>query len=307
MGPPQWLRPEGKGIGKGGGNGKKQQPDKELARLRAENAALKKKGIEEPIEIGDEPTTVEEDSSADREKLQKVYDNTLALLGPMDPQTKALKARLDAAKAQRPPLSRLQTARRQMERLARRIDQSKEAINAKEEQVAVLQRDIAELKSKQEELMDELKAARVCAAEAADQAKQEADASLPEQKREAVDARALEWLDGVVAYAAEKGEDLKGPFGCIKELVAKRGAEVAQRCTVARASAPAEAEGSEATAVALDDDVDVEMLEECGVFSSTDDQEEKKRTAEHITKALRQKRLDKAKTKFAQKTIKKSG
>ncbi len=164
----------GKGPGGKGGNSGEQQ-GKLLARIKQleeQNGALKadladkqqkqKENEDEDVELEEED---EEDAAvaADLENLpalQRCYDATLAQMGADDPQSKALRARLEAARAKqragRPILQQVQAAQRKTTRAERQLEAAKDKLQELEKRKLELEKEVAEQAVKVRSAADEV-------------------------------------------------------------------------------------------------------------------------------------------------------
>jgi hypothetical protein len=158
------------GSGKGSGNkggGSAEQQGKLLARIKQleeQNGTLKadlaekhqkqKENEEEDVELEEED---EEDAAvaADLDNLpalQRCYDATLAQIGADDPQSKALRARLEAARAKqragRPILQQVQAAQRKATRAERQLETAKNKLQELEKRKLDLEKEVAEQASR---------------------------------------------------------------------------------------------------------------------------------------------------------------
>jgi hypothetical protein len=242
QGPPKWLD-----SSKG-----------ELARLKQEIFDLKQKQSKaEP----DGKEAHQDDSGAERDKIQKAYEQSLAILGAEDPTTQGLKKRLDEAKGARPPLPRLQAARRQVDKVEKKLEAAAASIDSKQKLIVKTQSDLAELRTKQAEMQVELLDLKKAQAEAANDAQQEAVDSLglgPAVRT----AHHKAWIDSVLEASGDQGTALLAPIrellllaDKMPALVKEKAASAAGPVRQAQPDLPKPAEKPEDMAV---DSVDVE-------------------------------------------------
>ena len=195
----------------------------EVAKLRQELAEIKKllRSPASPAaeaKVQAEQVPKEQSDAADRDKLQKALEQAVGTLGAEDPVSKALKQRLEEAKSSRPPLPRLQAAKRQVDKLEKKLEGVASDIEAREKVVAKALEEVGQLQAKRQEIEQELQGLRVLQAEAAQQAKQEAEESLLGKAEAAKATRGSEgqkhkeWIQAVLVGCGDQGAALAGPM-----------------------------------------------------------------------------------------------
>jgi len=208
----------------------------EVAKLRQELAEIKKllKPPANPAaeaKVQAEQVPKEQSEAADRDKLQKALEQAVGTLGAEDPVSKALKQRLEEAKCSRPPLPRLQAAKRQVDKLEKKLEAVAGDIEAKEQAVARALEEVGQLQAKKQEIEQELRGLRVLQAEAAQQAKQEAEESLLGKAEAAKTTRVCEgqkhkeWIQAVLVGCGDQGAALAGPMQEFFKLADQKMAE----------------------------------------------------------------------------------
>ena len=195
----------------------------EVAKLRQELAEIKRllKSPASPAteaKVQAEQVPKGQGDAVDRDKLQKALEQAVCTLGAEDPVSQALKQRVEEAKCARPPLPRLQAAKRQVDKLERKLEAVAGDIEAREKAVAKALEEVGQLQCKKQEIEQELRGLRVLQAEAAQQAKQEAEESLLGKAEAAKSAKGSEgqkhkaWIQAVLVGCGEQGAALAGPM-----------------------------------------------------------------------------------------------
>ena len=208
----------------------------EVAKLRQELAEIKKllRSPASPAaeaKVQAEQVPKEQSEAADRDKLQKALEQAVGTLGAEGPVSKALKQRLEEAKGSRPPLPRLQAAKRQVDKLEKKLEAVAGDIEAREKAVAKALEEVGQLQAKRQEIEQELRGLRVLQAEAAQQAKQEAEESLLGKAGAAKATRGCEgqkhkeWIQAVLVGCGDQGAALAGPMQEFFKLADQKMAE----------------------------------------------------------------------------------
>ncbi len=179
---------DGKGNSNGGGGDYArllaqckalEEQNKALA-IKAAEAAKGNEGEEDDPELLEEDAEDDPQAAADLENLQalqKLYDNTLVSLGAEDPAAKALRQRLDAARAKqraaKPVLQQVQAAQRKAARQEKHLETAKGKLAELEQQKKDLEKEVAEQAAKVAACAEEVDRCRTELGELLERAKAE--------------------------------------------------------------------------------------------------------------------------------------
>ena len=145
--------------------------------------------------------------------------------------SKAFKQRVEEANCSRPPFPRLQAAKRQVDKLEKKLEVVAGDIEAREKAVAKALGEVGQLQAKKQEIEQELRGFRVFHAVAGQQAKQEAEESLLGKAEAAKSARGSEgqkhkdWIQAVLVGCGNQGGALAGPMQEFFKLADQKMAE----------------------------------------------------------------------------------
>ncbi len=203
------LKGGGRKGGGSNGTGDNQGNSKLLAQIKQleeQNKALKadlaEKGDKGADKVDDDAELIDEDDedaavNADLENLaalQRCYDATLVQLGAEDPMAKALRMRLDAARAKqragKPILQQVQAAQRKATRFERQLEAARLKLQELEAKKVELDKEIAEQATKVASSTEEVTKSRQELGELLERAKAEKGTAPPTAAAPAADAQA---------------------------------------------------------------------------------------------------------------------
>ncbi len=180
---------EGKNAGSGRNGGeyakllaqcKALEEQNKMLTLKAAEAAKGNEGDEEDPELLEDDADDDPQATVDLENLQalqKLYDSTLVTLGAEDPSAKALRQRLDAARAKqraaKPVLQQVQAAQRKAARQEKHLESAKGRLAELEQQRKELDKEIAEQTAKVAACAEEVDRCRTELGELLERAKAE--------------------------------------------------------------------------------------------------------------------------------------
>ncbi len=185
-----------------------EEQNKALA-LKAATAAKTNEGDDEEPELLEDEADEDPLVSGDLDNLQalqKLYDNTLASLGAEDPTAKALRQRLDNARAKqraaKPVFQQVQTAQRKTAKNERQLDTAKSKLAELEARKKELEQEITEQVSKVAQWTAEVDKSKAELGELLERAKAEQATTSQQVPPNAASSGAPSTGDGIVGAAA---------------------------------------------------------------------------------------------------------